>query len=54
MRTIIAFIAIALLIFVQNGCTSPAAASVGHDGPIHGVAGKGSTESGVSGGVRPH
>jgi len=54
MRTIIAFIAIALLIFVQNGCTSRTGASVGHDGHRHGVAAEGSTESGVSGGVRAY
>jgi len=54
MKTIIAFVAIAILVVVQSGCTSQAGASVGHDGHRHGLTAKGSTEGGVSGGVRAY
>ena len=52
MKTILALIAIAVLVVVQSGCTSRVGASVGHDGHRHGISAKGSTEDGVSGGVR--
>ena len=54
MKTILALIAIALIVVVQSGCTSRVGASVGHDGHSHGVALKGSTEDGVSGRVRAY
>ena len=54
MKTILALIAIALLVVVQSGCTSRVGASVGHDGHSHGVSAKGSTEDGVSGRVRAY
>ena len=54
MKTILALIAIAVLVVVQSGCTSRVGASVGHDGHSHGLSAKGSTEDGVSGGVRAY
>lgn len=54
MKTIITLITIALIIILPSGCTSGVGASVGHDGHSHGVAAKGSTEGGVSGGVRAY
>ena len=54
MKTIIALLAIALLVVVQSGCTSRVGASVGHDGHRHGISAKGSTEDGVSGRVRAY
>ncbi len=53
MKTILALIAAALVI-VQSGCTTRAGASIGHDGDRHGVSAKGSTENGVSAGVRAY
>ena len=54
MKTILALIAIALIVVVQSGCTSRVGASVGHDGHRHGISAKGSTEDGVSGGIRTY
>ena len=54
MKTILALIAIALLVVVQSGCTSRVGASVGHDGHSHGLSARGSTEDGVSGRVRAY
>jgi len=51
MKTILAIIACAL---VFTGCTTKTGVSVGHEGHSHGVAVKGSTEGGVSGGVRAY
>jgi hypothetical protein len=51
MKTILALIAI---VVVQSGCTTRAGASVGHRGERHGVSAKGSTEGGVSAGVRAY
>ena len=53
MKTIIALIAITLVAF-QSGCTTRAGASLGHGGERHGVSAKGSTENGVSAGVRAY
>ena len=53
MKTILALIAVALVV-VQSGCTTRAGASVGHRGERHGVSAKGSTEGGVSAGVRAY
>ena len=53
MKTILALIAIALIV-VQSGCTSRVGASVGRDGHRHGISAKGSTEDGVSGGIRTY
>ena len=53
MKTIIALIAIAL-VAVQSGCTTRAGASLGHGGERHGVSARGSTENGVSAGVRAY
>ena len=54
MKTILALVAIAVLVVVQSGCTSRVGASVGHDGHSHGLSAKGSTEDGVSGGIRTY
>ena len=54
MKTILALIAIAVLVVVQSGCTSRVGASVGHDGHSHGLSARGSTEDGVSGRVRAY
>ena len=54
MKTILALIAIAFLVVVQSGCSSRVGASVGHDGRSHGISARGSTEGGVSGGVRAY
>ena len=51
MKTILAIIACA---FVFAGCTAKTGVSVGHEGHQHGVAVKGSTERGVSGGVKAY
>ena len=53
MKIILALIAVAI-VTVQSGCTTRAGASVGHDGSQHGVSAKGSTENGVSAGVRAY
>ena len=54
MKSIIAIIAIAVVTFIQTGCTTRAGASVGHDGDRHGLSARGSTEGGVSAGVRAY
>ncbi|MEO6742308.1 MAG: hypothetical protein ABIP20_18850 [Chthoniobacteraceae bacterium] len=54
MKTILALIAIAVLVVVQSGCTSRVGASVGHGGHSHGLSAGGSTEDGVSGRVRAY
>ena len=54
MKTAIALIAIALVVIIQSGCTTRAGASIGHGGERHGVSAKGSTENGVSAGVRAY
>ena len=54
MKTIFALIAIGLVVVIQSGCTTRAGASVGHKGERHGVSARGSTEGGVSAGVRAY
>lgn len=54
MKTILALVAITLVVIVQSGCTTRAGASVGHDGHRHGISAKGTTESGVGAGVRAY
>ena len=54
MKNIIALIAIAIVTFIQTGCTTKVGASVGHEGHSHGITAKGSTEGGVSAGARAY
>ena len=54
MKTILALIAFTLIGIFASGCTTRVGASVGHGGDRHGVTAKGSTEGGVSGGVRAY
>lgn len=54
MKTIITLVTIAVVAVFAVGCTTRAGASVGHDGERHGVSAKGSTEGGVSAGVRAY
>ena len=54
MKSIIALIAIALVTFIQTGCTTHTGVSVGHEGHTHGISAKGSTEGGVSAGARAY
>lgn len=54
MKTAIALIAIVLVVVIQSGCTTRAGASVGHGGERHGLSARGSTENGVSAGVRAY
>jgi predicted small secreted protein len=54
MKTILAITALAFILFVQSGCTANTGVSVGHDDHAHGVAVKGSTQGGVSGGVKAY
>ena len=54
MKSIIAIIAIAVVTFIQTGCTTRTGVSVGHEGHTHGIAAKGSTEGGVSAGARAY
>jgi len=54
MKTILTLLAIALIGTFASGCTSQVGASVGHEGEKHGIAAKGSTERGVSAGVRAY
>ncbi len=54
MKTITALIALAVVSVFASGCSSRVGASVGHDGHSHGISAKGSTERGVSAGVRAY
>ena len=54
MKSLIAIIAIALVTFIQTGCTTKVGAAVGHEGHSHGISAKGSTEGGVSAGARAY
>ncbi|MEI7822936.1 MAG: hypothetical protein WCK55_18655 [Verrucomicrobiota bacterium] len=54
MKTAIALIAIVLVVVIQSGCTTRVGASVGHRGERHGLSARGSTENGVSAGVRAY
>ena len=54
MKTILTLIAATFLSTVISGCTTKVGASVGHEGETHGIAAKGSTERGVSAGVRAY
>jgi len=54
MKTAIALIAIVIVVVIQSGCTTRAGASVGHGGERHGLSARGSTENGVSAGVRAY
>ncbi len=53
MKTITVLI-LALVAFASSGCTTRGGVSVGHEGHRHGIGVKGSTEDGVSGGVRTY
>ena len=53
MKTIIAIIAFAFVL-IQSGCTTRTGVSVGHGSDRHGIAAKGSTEGGVSAGVKAY
>ena len=54
MKSLIAILTIAVITFVQTGCTTRVGAAVGHEGHSHGIAAKGSTEGGVSAGARAY
>ncbi len=54
MKVILAILSIAIVTAFATGCSSRVGASVGHDGHSHGITAKGSTEGGVSGGVRAY
>ena len=54
MKTTFSLILVALIGALLSGCTTKVGASVGHEGENHGIAAKGSTERGVSAGVKAY